>query len=81
MGPFTLELYTNDHQLDREGKDFVFTTTLIAPSGFNPYPSYVVASLNKTLCDDYLFDQAANLGHNKYSENSAGNFVGSQETS
>ena len=32
----------------------VFTTTLIARSGFDPHPGHVVASLDKALYDDYL---------------------------
>ena len=38
----------------------VFTTTLIAQSGSNPLPGQVVASLDKTLCDDYLCLEASN---------------------
>ena len=41
-------------QRGRMGKGVVFTTTLIEWSGFNPHPSHVVASLDKTLYDDYL---------------------------
>ena len=36
------------------GKGVVFTTTLIARTGFNPQPDHVVASLDKTLYDDHL---------------------------
>ena len=38
----------------RESGSVVFTTTLIAWSGFNPHPGHVVASFDKTLYDDYL---------------------------
>ena len=38
-------------QCGLEGKDVVFTTSLIAWSGFNPRPGHVVASLEKTLYD------------------------------
>ena len=38
----------------------VFTTTLIAQSGSNPLPGKVVASLDKTLYDDYLCLEASN---------------------
>ena len=41
-------------QRGRMGKYVVFTTTLIEWSGFNPHPGHVVASLDKTLYDDYL---------------------------
>ena len=36
------------------GKGVVFTTILIAWSGFNPHPGHVVASLDKTLYDNFL---------------------------
>ena len=42
------------------GKGIVFTTTLIELSGFNPHPGHVVASLDKTLYDDYLCLVASN---------------------
>ena len=42
------------------GKGVVFMTTLIEWSGFNPNPSHVVASLDKTLYDDYLCLVASN---------------------
>ena len=35
-------------------------TTLIVRSGFNPHPGHVVASLDKTLYDDYLCLVASN---------------------
>ena len=38
----------------------VKATTLIARSGFNPYPGYVVASLDKLLYDNYLCLVASN---------------------
>ena len=44
----------------RMGKGVVFTTTLIEWSGFNPHPGYAVASLGKTLYDDYLCLVASN---------------------
>ena len=47
-------------QRGREGKGFVFTTTLIAWSGFNRYPGHVVASLDKTLYEDYFCLLASN---------------------
>ena len=37
-----------------KGKGVIITTTLIAWSGFNPYPRHVVASLDKALYHDYL---------------------------
>ena len=50
-------------QRGRMSNGVVFTTTLIEWSGFNPHPVHVVASLDKTLYDDYLllggFEQAA----------------------
>ena len=42
------------------GKGVIFTTTLIALSGFNPHPGHVVAFLDKTLYDDYLCLVASN---------------------
>ena len=42
------------------GKGVVFTTTLIEWSGFNPHSGLVVASLDKTLYDDYLCLVASN---------------------
>ena len=47
-------------QRGRKGKGFVFMTTLIAQSGLNPHPDDVVASLDKTLYDDYLCLVASN---------------------
>ena len=47
-------------QLGRMGKGVVFATTLIELSGFNPHPGHVVASLDKTLYDDYLCLVASN---------------------
>ena len=47
-------------QRGRIGKGVVFTTTLIEWSGFNPHPSHAVASLDKTLYDDYLCLVASN---------------------
>ena len=47
-------------QRGRMGKGVVFTTTLIEWSGFNPHPGQVVASLDKTLYDDYLCLVASN---------------------
>ena len=37
------------------GKAVVFMVTLITLTGFNPRPGHVVASLNKTFYDDYIF--------------------------
>ena len=51
---------TKCRQRGRMGKGVVFTTTLIEWSGFNPHPSHVVASSDKTLYDDYLFLVALN---------------------
>ena len=42
------------------GKGVVFMTTLIERSGFNPHPGHVVASLDKTVYDDYLCLVASN---------------------
>ena len=47
-------------QRGQEGKGVVFTTTLIAMSELNPHAGHVVASLNKTLYDDYLCLVASN---------------------
>ena len=47
-------------QRGRMSKGVVFTTTLIEWSGFNPHPGHVVASLDKTLYDDYLCLVASN---------------------
>ena len=47
-------------QRGRIGKGVVFTTTLIEWSGFNPHSGHVVASLDKTLYDDYLCLVASN---------------------
>ena len=47
-------------QHGRMGKGVVFTTTLIKWSGFNPHPGHIVASLDKTLYDDYLCLVASN---------------------
>ena len=47
-------------QRGRMGKGVGFTTTMIEWSGFNPHPSDVVASLDKTLYDDYLCLVASN---------------------
>ena len=41
-------------QRDRIGKGVAFMTILLTRSAFNPHPGYVVASLDKTVCDDYL---------------------------
>ena len=41
-------------------KDAVLTTFLIAGSRFNPHPDHKVASLNKTLYDDYICLMASN---------------------
>ena len=41
-------------QRGRKGKDVILTMTLIKWSGFNLHPGHVVASLDKTLDDDYL---------------------------
>ena len=48
-------LCTIGRQRGQMGKGVVFTTTLIKWSGFNPHPGHVVASLDKTLYDDYLY--------------------------
>ena len=47
-------------QRGRMDKGVVFTTTLIEWSGLNPHPSHVVASLDKTLYEDYLCLVASN---------------------
>ena len=52
--------YRNSRQRGRMGKGVVFTTTLIEWSGFNPHPGHVVASLDKTLNDNYLSLVASN---------------------
>ena len=46
--------------VNREGKDVIFATTLIALCRFYPGPGHVVASLDKTLYDDYLCLVASN---------------------
>ena len=47
-------------QRGREGKGVVFMTILIEWFGFNLHPGHVVASLDKTLYDDYLCLVASN---------------------
>ena len=47
-------------QRGRKGKGVIFTMTLIEWSGFNPHRGHVVASLDKTLYDDYLRLVASN---------------------
>ena len=42
-------------QRGREDNGVVFTMTLIAWSGFNPHPAQVVASLDKTLYNDFIY--------------------------
>ena len=42
------------------GKGVFITTTLIAWCGFNPHPGHIVASMDKTLYDDYLCLVASN---------------------
>ena len=59
---------SNCWQLRRLGKGVVFTTTLIALSGFYPHPSHVVASLDKTLYDDYLCLVASNQQQIQWTE-------------
>ena len=50
----------NSRQRGRMGKGVVLTTTLIEWPMFNPHPGHVVASLDKTLYDDYLCLVASN---------------------
>jgi len=50
----------NSQQRGRESKDVVFMTTLIAWSWFNLHSGHIVASLHKTLYDDYLCLVASN---------------------
>ena len=47
----------------REAKGVVFTTILIVDLGFNPHPGRVVASLDKTLHDDYRCLAASSKQH------------------
>ena len=41
-------------QRGRENEVVIFTTILIVWPAFNPHPGHVIASLHKTLNDDYL---------------------------
>ena len=44
----------------REGKGVVFSAIMIAWCEFNPHSGHVVASMDKTLYDDYLYLEASN---------------------
>ena len=54
-----LSLWVNklgSRERGQDGKSVVLMTSRFAWFGFNPRPGHVVASLDKTLYDDYLFD-------------------------
>ena len=64
----SLPVYADSRQRSREGKVVVFKTTLIAWSRFNPHPGHVVASLDKTIYDDYLCLIASNISGQEFEE-------------
>ena len=72
---------SNYRQRGPEGKGVVLTTTLIAWLEFNPHHGHVVASLNKTLYDDYLCLVALNKQQIQCQEfEEIHKNIGSQET-
>ena len=65
-------------QRGRMGKNVVFTTTLIEWSGFNPHPGHAVASLDKTLYDDWWLRTSTKFSGQEFEEIHRSN--GSSET-
>ena len=59
----------------KKGKGTVFTTALVAWLGFNQYPGYIAASLDKTLYDDYLCLVASANSMDKNSKKSTGTLI------
>ena len=73
-------LQLHDRPGGREGKVVIFTMIVIAWSGFNPHPGYVVASLHKTLYNGYFCFDGSEQTAKSVNKNSKKSTIESLET-